>query len=70
MEESDLAVVSSNPQPGQVGANGSLAPDSAAILAVNDLVKVYGGGRGPGRQEEVRALAGLSFSVTAGEFLP
>jgi len=42
-------------------------PDNDAIIGVSDLVKVYAG-RGPGRQEAVKALAGLSFSVRAGEF--
>jgi ABC-2 type transport system ATP-binding protein len=45
----------------------NFAPDSAGIIAVTNLVKVYGG-RGPGRQEAVKALAGLSFSVETGEF--
>jgi len=38
------------------------------IIEVRDLVKVYGGGRGPGRQEAVRAVDGISFSVEEGEF--
>jgi ABC-2 type transport system ATP-binding protein len=45
---------------------GSL--NNGSIIGVTNLVKVYGGGRGPGGQEQVRALAGLSFSVSEGEF--
>lgn len=38
------------------------------IIDVRNLVKVYGGGRTPGRQEEVRAVDDVSFSVDEGEF--
>ncbi len=37
-------------------------------LEVRDLVKVFGGGGGPGRQPEVRAVDGITFSVDEGEF--
>lgn len=49
-------------------ANARGTADGAGIIGVRDLVKVYGGGHGPGRQEQVKALAGLSFSVASGEF--
>ena len=38
-----------------------------AIIDVRDLVKVYPG-RGPGTQEPVRAVDGVTFSVAGGEF--
>ena len=31
-------------------ANHRGVPDGAGIIEVRDLVKIYGGGRGPGRQ--------------------
>jgi ABC-2 type transport system ATP-binding protein len=37
------------------------------IIDVRDLVKVYGG-RGPGKQEEIRAVDGVTFAVEEGEF--
>jgi ABC-2 type transport system ATP-binding protein len=70
VEEETVALVSKHQEPG-TGTdqlNGTGEGDGASILAVRDLVKVYGGGHGPGRQEQVRALAGLGFSVKAGEF--
>jgi daunorubicin resistance ABC transporter ATP-binding subunit len=39
-----------------------------AALDVRDLVKVFGSGRGPGKQEPVRAVDGVSFAVEEGEF--
>ena len=39
-----------------------------AAIEVRNLVKIYGGGRGPGKQEKVRALSDLSVSVSDGEF--
>jgi ABC-2 type transport system ATP-binding protein len=38
------------------------------IIEVQDLVKVYGGGKGRGKQEQVRAVDGVSFTVEEGEF--
>jgi ABC-2 type transport system ATP-binding protein len=48
------------PEPRRAGAS--------LIVEVQDLVKVYGGGKGRGKQEEVRAVDGVSFSVEEGEF--
>ncbi len=62
-----MASKQQEPGAGADQSNGT-GGDGAAIIAVQDLVKVYGGGHGPGRQEPVRALAGLGFSVKAGEF--
>jgi ABC-2 type transport system ATP-binding protein len=42
--------------------------DGTPSIEVRDLVKVFGGGRGPGRQDEIRAVDGVSFSVREGEF--
>jgi ABC-2 type transport system ATP-binding protein len=49
---------------------GDLPPrrGGEAIVEVRDLVKVYGGGRGRGKQEEVRAVDRVSFAVEEGEF--
>lgn len=52
-----------SPGPREVTRSGN-----AAVIDVRSLVKVYGGGRGIGAQEEVRALADLSFTVATGEF--
>ncbi|MGA7846668.1 MAG: ATP-binding cassette domain-containing protein [Thermoplasmata archaeon] len=41
---------------------------ASPIIEVNDLVKIYGGGRGPTGQEVVRAVDGISFSIGEGEF--
>src|SRR5579862_2255258 len=38
-----------------------------AIIDVRDLVKVFGG-RGPGKQEPVRAVDSVTFTVARGEF--
>jgi ABC-2 type transport system ATP-binding protein len=44
------------------------APAGPPIVEVRDLVKVYAGAKGPGKQEEVRAVDGVSFTVHEGEF--
>ena len=46
--------------------SGPFSSDS--MIEVQDLVKVYGGGRGPAAESEVRAVDGISFSVSEGEF--
>ncbi|MGA7860571.1 MAG: ATP-binding cassette domain-containing protein [Thermoplasmata archaeon] len=43
-------------------------PGTSPIIEVHDLVKIYGGGRGPTGQEVVRAVDGISFSIGDGEF--
>ncbi|MCA1812792.1 MAG: ATP-binding cassette domain-containing protein [Halobacteriales archaeon] len=49
-------------------SGASPAPRGAPIIEVRDLVKVYGGGNGRRKQEEVRAVDGVSFTVHEGEF--
>jgi putative ABC transport system ATP-binding protein len=40
------------------------APEAAALVELRDLTKIYGSG-----ESEVRALAGVSFRIEAGEFV-
>jgi daunorubicin resistance ABC transporter ATP-binding subunit len=51
-----------------VSGSEAALPASSPIIEVRDLVKVYGGGRGPAKQDQVRAVDGISFSVGRGEF--
>ena len=44
------------------------SPGAAPMIDVHDLVKVYGGGRAPRAETEVRAVDGITFSVAEGEF--